>query len=159
VLFLDEPTTGLDVQSRRLFWDGVRRAAASGTTVLFATHYLDEADTNASRILVLAGGHLVADGGPAAIKARLPGRIIRATIQPAQINELRQLPGVLAATFAATVDGTEVELRTSDPDRTLDGMYHGGGRVRNLRIDGASLEDALIHLTTSPAATVEKSTP
>jgi ABC-2 type transport system ATP-binding protein len=154
VLFLDEPTTGLDVQSRRLFWDGVRRAAASGTTVLFATHYLDEADSNASRILVLAGGHLVADGGPAAIKAQLPGQIIRATMQPAQINELRQLPGVLAA----TVDGTEVELRTSDPDRTLDGMYHGGARVRNLRIDGASLEDALIHLTTPSAATAPRST-
>ena len=155
VLFLDEPTTGLDVQSRRLFWDGVRRAAASGTTVLFATHYLDEADSNASRILVLAGGHLVADGGPDAIKARLPGQIIRATMQPAQINELRALPGVLAA----TVDGTEVELRTSDPDRTLDAMYHGGARVRNLRIDGASLEDALIHLTTAPAATAARSTP
>jgi ABC-2 type transport system ATP-binding protein len=155
VLFLDEPTTGLDVQSRRLFWDGVRRAAASGTTVLFATHYLDEADSNASRILVLAGGHLVADGGPAAIKAQLPGRIIRATMQPARINELRQLPGVLAA----TVDGTEVELRTSDPDRTLHGMYQGGGQVRNLRVDGASLEDALIHLTTPSAATAAGSTP
>ena len=154
VLFLDEPTTGLDVQSRRLFWDGVRRAAASGTTVLFATHYLDEADSNASRILVLAGGHLVADSAPAAIKARLPGRIIRATMQPARISELRLLPGVLAA----TVDGTEVELRTSDPDRTLDGMYHGGARVRNLRIDGASLEDALIHLTTPSAAPAPRST-
>jgi ABC-2 type transport system ATP-binding protein len=154
VLFLDEPTTGLDVQSRRLFWDGVRRAAASGTTVLFATHYLDEADSNASRILVLAGGHLVADGGPATIKAQLPGQIIRATMQPAQINDLRALPGVLTA----TVDGTEVELRTSDPDRTLDAIYHGGARVRNLRIDGASLEDALIHLTTPSAATAPRST-
>jgi ABC-2 type transport system ATP-binding protein len=154
VLFLDEPTTGLDVQSRRLFWDGVRRAAASGTTVLFATHYLDEADANASRILVLAGGHLVADADPAAIKAQLPGRIIRASVHPQRIGELRALPGVLAA----TVDGTEVELRTSDPDRTLDGMYHCGARVRNLRIDGASLEDALIHLTTPSAATCPRST-
>jgi ABC-2 type transport system ATP-binding protein len=147
VLFLDEPTTGLDVQSRRLFWDGVRRAAASGTTVLFATHYLDEADANASRVLVLAGGHLVADGDPAAIKARLPGRIIRAIMHPARISDLRTLPGVLAA----TVDVTEVELRTSDPDRTLDGMYHCGADVHNLRIDGASLEEALIHLTTPSA--------
>jgi ABC-2 type transport system ATP-binding protein len=154
VLFLDEPTTGLDVQSRRLFWDGVRRAAAAGTTVLFATHYLEEADANASRVLVLAGGHLVADGGPAAIKAQLPGRIIRATMNPALIGELRMLPGVLAA----TVDDTEVELRTSDPDRTLDGLYHCGSRVSNLRIDGASLEEALIHLTTPPAATAAGST-
>jgi ABC-2 type transport system ATP-binding protein len=152
VLFLDEPTTGLDVQSRRLFWDGVRRAAASGTTVLFATHYLDEADTNAGRILVLAGGHLVADGPPAAIKAQLPGQVIRATITPAPAQEqLIRLPGVLAA----TVDGAQVELRTSDPDRTLDGLYRAGpGRIRDLRIDGASLEDALIHLTTPAPAPV-----
>jgi ABC-2 type transport system ATP-binding protein len=148
VLFLDEPTTGLDVQSRRLFWDGVRRAAASGTTVLFATHYLDEADTNATRILVLAGGHLVADGTPAAIKAQLPGQIIRATIQPAHLSGLRALPGVLAA----TADGTQVELRTTDPDRTLHALYHCGARVRGLQIDGASLEDALLHLTTPPPA-------
>jgi ABC-2 type transport system ATP-binding protein len=147
VLFLDEPTTGLDVASRRLFWDGVRRAAASGTTVLFATHYLDEADTNASRVLVLAGGHLVADGGPAAIKAQLPGQIIRADMQPAPGSDLRALPGVLAA----TVNGAEVELRTSDPDRTLHAMYRSGACIRNLRLDGASLEEALIHLTTPPA--------
>ena len=150
VLFLDEPTTGLDVQSRRLFWDGVRRAAASGTTVLFATHYLDEADANASRVLVLAGGRLVADGDPAAIKARLTGQTIRATMQPARAGDLEALPGVLAA----TIDGTQVELRTSDPDRTLEAMYHSGARIRGLRIDGASLEDALIHLTTPSAVTV-----
>jgi ABC-2 type transport system ATP-binding protein len=164
MLFLDEPTTGLDVASRRLFWDGVRRAAAAGTTVLFATHYLEEADANASRVLVLAGGRLVADGGPAAIKARLGERIIRASMHPAAISVLRALPGVLAA----TVEGTEVELRTSDPDVTLEGMYHCGARVRGLRLDGGSLEDALIQLTTPPAgdpataatvATASRSTP
>jgi ABC-2 type transport system ATP-binding protein len=154
VLFLDEPTTGLDVQSRRLFWDSVRGAAASGTTVLFATHYLDEADANASRILVLAGGRLVADSDPATIKAHLTERVIRAAMHPARISELESLPGVLAA----TLDGTEVELRTADPDRTLDAMYHCGAQVRNLRIDGASLEDALIRLTTPPAATAPRST-
>ena len=122
--------------------------------MLFATHYLDEADANASRVLVLAGGRLVADGGPDDIKARLPGRIIRATMHPAQISELTALPGVLAA----TVDVNEVELRTSDQDRTLDGLYHCGARVSNLRIDGASLEEALIHLTTPPDASAARST-
>jgi len=155
VLFLDEPSTGLDVVSRRLFWDGVRNAASSGTTVLFATHYLDEADTNATRVLVLAGGRLVADGDPATIKAHLPGRIIRATMHPAPVSDLRALPGVIAA----TVNGAEAELRTSDPDTTLEAIYHCGARVRNLRIDGASLEDALIHLTNPPAATASRSTP
>ena len=154
VLFLDEPTTGLDVQSRRLFWDGIRRAAASGTTVVFATHYLEEADTNASRILVLARGHLVADGGPATIKAQLPERIIRATISPAETSQLRALPAVIDA----VIDGNEVQLRTSDPDRTLHGMYHSGAHISNLRIDGAGLEEALIHLTTPPTTTAERST-
>ena len=79
LLFLDEPTTGLDVQSRRLFWDGVRRVASGGATVVFATHYLDEADANASRVLVLAHGQVVADGDPASIKAQLSERIVRAT--------------------------------------------------------------------------------
>jgi hypothetical protein len=60
--------------------------------------------------------------------------------------------------LAATADGTQVELRTSDQDRTLDGMYHGGAQVRNLQIEGASLEDALIHLTTPPAAPTPRST-
>jgi ABC-2 type transport system ATP-binding protein len=147
VLFLDEPTTGLDVGSRRLFWDGVRRAAASGATVLFATHYLEEADANAGRVLVLAGGRLVADGGPAQIKAQLTGQVIRAVMHPAALSRLRALPGVLSA----AVDGEQVELRTADPDATLHGMYACGAAIASLRIDGASLEDALIHLTTPPA--------
>jgi ABC-2 type transport system ATP-binding protein len=186
ILFLDEPTTGLDVQSRRLFWDGVRQAAQAGTTVLFATHYLDEADTNATRILVLAGGRLVADGPPAAIKARLPGCIIRAAIEPAPLSDLRRLPGVLSVTTTAAgattrgttgattrgttrattggttggTGGTAVELRTSDPDRTLHALYRSGAQIRDLQISRASLEDALIHLTTpAPAAPTARSTP
>jgi ABC-2 type transport system ATP-binding protein len=150
VLFLDEPTTGLDIQSRRQFWDGVRGAAASGTTVLFATHYLEEADANASRVLVLAGGHLVADGDPVAIKTHLTERTIRATMHPARIGDLQALPGV----FAASVDGAEVELHTSDPDGTLDGMYHSDAQVRNLRIDGGGLEEAIIQLTVPPTSTI-----
>jgi ABC-2 type transport system ATP-binding protein len=147
VLFLDEPTTGLDVQSRRLFWAGVRQVAASGATVLFATHYLDEADANAGRVLVLAAGQLVADGDPAAIKARLSERTIRAAVHPVRIGELRTLPGVRTV----TAEGPEVELRTHDADLTLEGLYRCGATIRNLRIDGATLEDALIRLTSQPS--------
>ncbi len=147
VLFLDEPTTGLDVQSRRLFWAGVRQVAASGATVLFATHYLDEADANAGRVLVLAAGQLVADGDPESIKARLSERTIRAAVHPVRIGELRTLPGVRAV----TAEGPEVELRTCDADLTLEGLYRCGATIRNLRIDGATLEDALIRLTSQPS--------
>ena len=147
VLFLDEPTTGLDVQSRRLFWAGVRQVAASGATVLFATHYLDEADANADRVLVLAAGKLVADGDPASIKARLSERTIRASVHPVRIGELRALPGVRAV----IAEGQQVELRTSDTDLTLEGLYRSGATIRNLRFDGATLEDALIRLTSQPS--------
>jgi len=71
LLFLDEPTVGLDVEGRRAFWAGVGELAAGGTTVLFATHYLEEADVNADRIVVLMGGRVVADGSPTQIKARV----------------------------------------------------------------------------------------
>ena len=146
VLFLDEPTTGLDVQSRRLFWAGVWQVAATGATVLFATHYLDEADANADRVLVLAAGQLIADGEPASIKAQLSERTIR-VVHPVRISELRALAGV----SAVTAEGPEVELRTTDQDRTLEGLYRCGATIRNLRIDGATLEDALIALTSQPS--------
>ena len=153
VLFLDEPTTGLDVQSRRLFWDGVRRVASAGATVVFATHYLDEADANASRVLVLAHGQVVADGDPASIKAQLSERVVRATVDPVRVCELRRLPGVLRA----SADGSDVQLVTEDVDLTLEGLYRADIRVRNLRFEGSSLEDALLHLTSQLEDTVKRS--
>jgi ABC-2 type transport system ATP-binding protein len=153
VLFLDEPTTGLDVQSRRLFWDGVRRVAAAGATVVFATHYLDEADANASRVVVLANGRVLADGDPASIKAQLSTRTVRAAVDPVRLGQLRTLPGVLRA----TAEGNDVELVTDDVDFTLESLYRSGTRVRNLRFEGSSLEDALVQLTSQSEGTVERS--
>ncbi|MGH9054966.1 MAG: ABC transporter ATP-binding protein [Acidimicrobiales bacterium] len=154
VLFLDEPTTGLDVQSRRLFWEGVRRVAAAGATVVFATHYLDEADANANRVIVLVGGQVVADGGPASIKAHLSKRVVRATVDPVRMSDIRALPGVVRA----SAEGNEVELVTDDVDLTLEGLYHCCAvKVRNLRFEGSSLEDALVQLTSPPEDTVERS--
>jgi ABC-2 type transport system ATP-binding protein len=153
VLFLDEPTTGLDVQSRRLFWEGVRKVAAAGATVVFATHYLDEADANANRVVVLAGGKVVADGGPASIKAHLTNRIVRATLDPVRMGDIRALPGVLRASS----DGNDVELVTADVDLTLEGLYRScGTKVRNLRFEGSSLEDALVQLTSPPEGILER---
>jgi ABC-2 type transport system ATP-binding protein len=153
VLFLDEPTTGLDVQSRRVFWDGVRGVAAAGATVVFATHYLDEADSNASRVLVLAQGRIVADGAPASIKAQLSSRTVRAHLDPVRLTELRALPGVVRA----AAEGNDVELVTDDLDLTLEGLYRCGTKVRDLRFEGNSLEDALIQLTSQHRPTTERS--
>ena len=77
LLFLDEPTVAMDVESRRAFWDDMRRSAADGRTVLFATHYLDEADQVADRIIVLDHGRVVADGSPAALRASVAERTVR----------------------------------------------------------------------------------
>jgi ABC-2 type transport system ATP-binding protein len=153
VLFLDEPTTGLDVQSRRLFWDGVRRVASAGATVVFATHYLDEADANASRVLVLAHGRVVGDGDPASIKGQLSERIVRATVDPVCVCDLRLLPGVVHA----SAEGNDVRLVTGDVDLTVEGLYRADIRVRNLRFEGSSLEDALVHLTSQLEDTAEGS--
>ena len=145
VVFLDEPTVGLDPEARRLFWRGVHEVAAAGATVVFATHYLDEVDANATRALVLAAGRLVADGDPVSIKARLSERTVSATLSDVDLPELARLPGV---THVAS-DDQEVTMRTHDVDLTLEALYHSGARVRHLRIEGASLEDALIELTTN----------
>ena len=146
VLFLDEPTAGLDVQSRRRFWEGVRKVAAAGGTVVFATHYLDEADANASRVVILVAGRVVADGDPASIKAQLSTRTVRATLDPVRVCELRTLPGVLSA----SAEGNDVELVTEDVDLTLEGLYRSDTIVRNLRFEGSSLEDALVQLSSNP---------
>jgi ABC-2 type transport system ATP-binding protein len=143
VLFLDEPTLGLDAEARRGFWQGVHTVAGEGATVLFATHYLQEADANATRVLVVVAGRLAADGTPASVKARLAEKTVKATLARACPETLRRLPGVVAA----RADGSAVELRTRDADATIGALFSERLRPSGLQIEGASLEDALIALT------------
>ncbi len=142
LLFLDEPTTGFDVDARRHFWHGIRGFAASGRTVLFATHYLEEADAVADRIIVLQRGRVVADGSAAAIKAHSGGRVVR--FQAAGVDRARcaRLPGV----SQVEVDGDRLRLRTADPDATVAAAYAAGISVRGLEIGGADLEEAFLAL-------------
>ena len=143
VLFLDEPTVGLDAEARRGFWDGVHTVAAEGATVLFATHYLDEADANATRVLVVVAGRLAADGTPASVKSRLAERTVTATLDRASPATLLTLPGVVAV----HTKGTSVQLLTRDADATIGALFAEGLHPAGLQIEGASLEDALIALT------------
>jgi len=143
VLFLDEPTTGLDVQARRRFWDGVHAVAAEGATVLFTTHYLEEADANATRVLAVVAGRIAADGTPASIKAHLAERTVSAALAEVNPGTLLRLPGVIAVHTA----GGSVQLRTRDADATIGSLFSEGLRPTGLQIEGASLEDALIALT------------
>jgi ABC-2 type transport system ATP-binding protein len=143
LLFLDEPTTALDVEARRHFWQSVATIAEQGTTVLFATHYLDEADANASRIIVVSRGRVVADGAPAQIKARTSNRTIRFTMPGPDPSQLLRLPGVTDV----SAHGNAVTMRSGDADATLPALYTLGQPVRGLEVGGGGLEEALVALT------------
>src|SRR5262249_56016917 len=97
LLVLDEPTVAMDVEGRHGFWAAMRSFAAGGKTVLFATHYLEEADEYADRVVLMANGVVVADGPPTEIKAMVGNRTIRATLPGAPLEELERLPGVTRA--------------------------------------------------------------
>ena len=143
LLFLDEPTAALDVEARRSFWQSVQTIAGQGTTVLFATHYLDEADANASRIIVVSRGRIMADGTPSQIKAYTSVRTIRFSTPAPDTPALLRLPGV----NDVAARGDAVTIRSGDADATLPALYALGGPVRGLEVGGGGLEEALIALT------------
>jgi ABC-2 type transport system ATP-binding protein len=143
LLFLDEPTAALDVEARRGFWQSVQTIAEQGTTVLFATHYLDEADANASRIIVISRGRVLADGTPAQIKAYTSVRTVRFSTPAPDTSVLLRLPGV----SDVSADGDAVTIRSGDADATLPALYSLGQPVRGLEVGGGGLEEALLALT------------
>jgi ABC-2 type transport system ATP-binding protein len=145
LLFLDEPTAALDVEARRHFWQSVERIAGQGTTVLFATHYLEEADANAARIIVVNHGRVIADGTPARIKAVTATRTLRFSTPAPDPSELLKLPGVADV----VVTGDAVTVRTGEADETLPALYALGHRIAGLEVGGGGLEEALIALTSA----------
>ncbi len=143
LVFLDEPTVAMDVETRHAFWNDMRRFAAQGRTVLFATHYLEEADQVADRVVVLDHGRIVADGTPVSIKAGASGRTIRFTLPEADCARLSGFTGVTACELR----GDAVTLTSSDPDRTVAALFAAGLPVRDLEVSGANLESAFLALT------------
>ncbi|HEY6015064.1 MAG TPA: ABC transporter ATP-binding protein [Candidatus Limnocylindrales bacterium] len=143
LVFLDEPTVAMDVESRRGFWAEMRQFAAEGRTVLFATHYLEEADQVADRIVVLDRGRVVADGTAGSLKAGVAGRTIRFTLPYPDPAVLGALPGVTAC----DLHGDDVTLRSSDTDATLRAIYAGDLPILDLEVTGADLETAFLALT------------
>jgi ABC-2 type transport system ATP-binding protein len=146
VLVLDEPTVGLDVQSRRGFWRSMRAFAARGRTVVFATHYLDEADAHADRAILMSHGRVVAEGPTTEIRARVGRRTIRATVGAAEVERLGRLPGV------ARVDrrGATVALSCFDSDAAIRALLDTLPAVSDIEIASAPLEDAFVELTHAP---------
>lgn len=143
LLFLDEPTAALDVEARRAFWDAVRAISEQGTTVLFATHYLEEADANASRVIVVNRGRVIADGTPAQIKAYTSARTIRFATPAPDPALLLRLPGVTDV----AVNGDAVTVRSGDADSTLPALYGLGQQITAMEVGGGGLEESLIALT------------
>lgn len=143
LLVLDEPTVALDVESRLGFWAAMRRFAERGRTILFATHYLEEADAHADRIVLMAHGRVVADGPPTEIKARVGSRTIRATLPGVGPGVLERLPGV----SAAERHGESVVLVCSDSDAAIRALLESQPAARDIEIQQAGLEQAFLALT------------
>ncbi|MGY1603045.1 ATP-binding cassette domain-containing protein [Geodermatophilus sp. SYSU D00815] len=141
LLLLDEPTSAMDVEGRRAFWTTMRELAGRGHTVVFATHHLEEADAVADRVVVVAGGRVVADGPAAQVKARAAGRTISFTT--ADVGRFDHVPGVTATDRR----GDTVALTTADPEATLRALLADGVPLTDLEVRGASLEDAVLTLT------------
>lgn len=145
LLVLDEPTVAMDVESRRTFWDSMRRYAATGRTILFSTHYLEEADAVADRIVVIARGQLVADGSGADIRKAAGGRTISFDLNGMGSDGLDTLPGVLSV----DVRGERVMLRSTDSDAAVAQLIAERGRLVNLEVTAGGLEDAFVALTSA----------
>ena len=153
LLFLDEPTAALDVQARRRFWEQVEEFAALGTTILFTTHNLAEADALAHRVVVIDAGVVVHDGTPQQIKQLVAGRVLSfGTDAPEHV--LRSAPGVRAVRRMPDDAGTDEyralprwSVQAVDAVPVLRALFDAGHEVRGLTVTEASLEDAFLHLT------------
>ena len=143
LLVLDEPTVAMDVEGRHAFWATMRDFASRGKTVLFATHYLEEADAYADRVVLMANGKIVADGPPNEIKAMVGTRTIRATLPDASLEALERLPGV----SHAERHGEAVVLSCADSDAAVRALLAAFSEARDLEITSAGLEAAFIQLT------------
>ncbi|MGC2639182.1 MAG: ABC transporter ATP-binding protein [Acidobacteriaceae bacterium] len=146
LIFLDEPTVGMDIESRRALWDQVRALSAQGKTILLTTHYLEEADMLASRVVVINKGKVVCEGTPAEIKHRVSGRRIRCVTQ-LDPDFLRSLPTV----SEVQQDREAVVVTAEHPEPVVREMLLRDETLHNLEISAPALEDAFLALTAEPA--------
>jgi ABC-2 type transport system ATP-binding protein len=146
LIFLDEPTVGMDIESRRGLWDQVRALSAAGKTVLLTTHYLEEADMLANRVVVINKGKVICEGTPAEIKHRVSGRRIRCITQ-LDPEFLRGLQGV----SDVRQDREAVVVFAEHPESVVREMLHRDETLSGLEISSAALEDAFLALTAAQA--------
>ncbi|HXL93284.1 MAG TPA: ABC transporter ATP-binding protein [Streptosporangiaceae bacterium] len=146
LLVLDEPTTGMDVEGRRSFWASIRKDAEQGRTVLFATHYLEEADAYADRIILMRHGQKIADGTASEIKAMSAGRTVRATMTAASEAELLAIDGA----ESVEIRGNTVLIHSNDSDAVARYLLTHT-KARDLEIAARGIEDAFLALTADTA--------
>lgn len=143
IVVLDEPTAGLDVRSQQAFWDGIRAYRADGHTVLFTTHYLEEADQYADRIIVVRSGRAVADGSPGQVRAAGGSATIVSFTWSGEPPRMENLPGVTGIDR----EGRQIRLHTTDPDATIWSLYDHRDHIRGLAISDGGLRAAFLALT------------
>jgi len=143
VLFLDEPTVGMDVEGRRLFLQEIAQLAAKGRTVVLTTHYLEEADQLARRVIVIDRGRIIADSTPDEIKSRVAGkRVTFRTSTPINDADLAGLP-----LNSKQIDDHRVRLLTNEPEQLLRELFRRGIDLADLEVAGADLEEAFVAMT------------
>jgi ABC-2 type transport system ATP-binding protein len=142
LLFLDEPTVGLDVEARRTLWEQIRKLVARGKTVLLTTHYLQEADALADRVVVIDKGRLIAEGTPAEIKSQTAGRKIRC-LTSLGMDSIRGMRGVLDV----REDREAVEIHASEAEPVLRELLARDASLSGLEVTSAGLEEAFLALT------------
>lgn len=150
LLFVDEPTVGLDVESRRSFWSVLRQLRAEGTGIVLTTHYLEEADALADRVVLMAGGRVIAEDTPAGIKARAAGKRVRAR-SGLDVGQIGAWPEV------ASVQASEGQLQvlSNDVEGLLRRWLAADAGLSELEVRLLSLEDAFLSLTATPAVAPE----
>ena len=142
LLILDEPTAGMDVEGRREFWSAIRDDVARGRTVMFATHYLDEADAYADRIVLIRQGEIVADGTTAEIKNMASGRMVRATLAGANRDAISRIPGV----SSIELRGDTLMVQCTDSDAVARYLLTQTD-AKSIEISSKNLEAAFVALT------------
>ncbi len=145
VLFLDEPTVGMDVEGRRSFIERIAEFIQMGRTVVMTTHYLEEADQLAKRVIVIDRGVVIADASPQEIKSRVAGKRVRFSAALTD-KDLEGLP-----VSSSTIQDHGVQLLTNQPEAVLRELFRRGVEISDLEVVGADLEDAFISLTTHNA--------
>ena len=142
LIFLDEPTVGMDIEARRALWGQIRTLSAQGKTVLLTTHYLEEADALAHRVIVINKGRVISEGTPAEIKRNSGGRRIRCQTRLSQ-EFLHRLPGVTSVEF----NEGAVVVTTTDAETVIREMLLRDETLSGLEIASPALEDAFLALT------------